>query len=52
MIMSASKIWDGQVVGVEVPVERSLDIDTPLDFEIAKFLLENNMCTKQILNDN
>lgn len=39
-ILSAQTIWDGKVVGVEVPVERSLDIDTPFDFALAKFAME------------
>ena len=39
-ILSAQKMWDGKVVGVEVPIERSLDIDTPFDFALAKFVME------------
>jgi CMP-N-acetylneuraminic acid synthetase len=39
-ILSAERIWDGNVVGVEVPIERALDIDTPFDFAIAQFLME------------
>lgn len=40
-IMRSKSIWDGNVVGIEIPAERALDIDTPLDFEIARFLMEN-----------
>ena len=37
-ILNNSSIWDGHVVGVEIPPERAIDIDTLLDFEIAEFL--------------
>ena len=40
-VLSANKIWEGKVAGVEIPVERALDIDTLLDFKIARFLMEN-----------
>ena len=33
-------IWQGKVKGVEIPRYRSIDIDTPLDFEIAEFLMK------------
>lgn len=39
-ILGAEKIWDGTVAGVEVPIERALDIDTPFDFALAKFVME------------
>jgi len=32
------KAWEGKSVGYEIPSERSIDIDTELDFEIAQFL--------------
>lgn len=37
-ILNSSSIWDGNVGGVLIPQERSIDIDTKIDFEIAKFL--------------
>ena len=37
-IMSHQRLWDGKVKGVVVPNERAIDIDTPLDLEIARFL--------------
>jgi len=37
-ILSNQRYWDGRVKGVEIPPERALDIDTPLDLEIARFL--------------
>jgi N-acylneuraminate cytidylyltransferase len=37
-IMSSNSILEGQVSGVLIPSERSIDIDTQLDFEIAEFL--------------
>ena len=36
--MGHQRLWDGRVKGVVVPNERALDIDTPLDLEIARFL--------------
>ena len=41
-ICNALKIWDGKVAGVSVPVERAVDIDTPLDFAIAQFLFNHS----------
>lgn len=39
-VLGAEKIWDGRVAGVEVPIERALDIDTPFDFALAQFVME------------
>ena len=36
-------IFEGLVRGVNIPPERAIDIDTPLDFKIAEFLLSNNV---------
>ena len=41
-IKKSKTIFDGSVVGVHIPIERSIDIDSNLDFEIAEFLLEKN----------
>lgn len=41
-ILRASSMWDGSVVGVEIPRERSIDIDNALDFAIARFLMEDH----------
>ena len=41
-VLEASSIWDGKVDGIEIPIERSLDIDTEFDFKIAKFLMEDS----------
>ncbi len=38
-ILQASTLFEGHVKAVTVPVERSLDIDTVLDFDIAEFLI-------------
>ena len=40
-VRNSESIWDGNVVGVEVPIERSLDIDTAYDYSIAQFLAQN-----------
>jgi CMP-N-acetylneuraminic acid synthetase len=37
-ILEKGSIFEGRVVGVEIPSERAIDIDTPLDFQIAEFL--------------
>ena len=37
---NSSNIFDGKVSGVEIPADRSIDIDTELDFEIADFLIK------------
>ena len=38
-IKNATGAFDGKVNGIEIPVERAIDIDTELDFEIAEFLM-------------
>lgn len=45
-ILSASNLWDGNVRGVEVPAENAIDIDSPLDYAIAQFLLEDYLVKK------
>lgn len=40
-ILSAKSVFDGRIIGVEIPAERAIDIDTPLDFKIAQFLHQN-----------
>ena len=39
-IMNTNGLWEGQVRGVEVPNERAIDIDTPVDYAIARFISE------------
>ena len=39
-ILNSSSIWEGTVVGVEVPRFRSIDIDDELDLSFARFLME------------
>ena len=38
-VMSKGAIFEGRVAMVHVPLERAIDIDSPLDFQIAEFLL-------------
>jgi CMP-N-acetylneuraminic acid synthetase len=38
-VMSHNSIFEGRVKSVQVPVERAIDIDTLLDFQIAESLL-------------
>ena len=40
-ILSSNGIWDGKVTTVKIPYERSIDIDNPMDFVIAKLIMEN-----------
>jgi len=40
-VMKHENIFEGRVRAVRIPVERSVDIDTLLDFEIAEFLAIN-----------
>jgi len=39
-VLNNSSIWSGVAAGVEVPSERAIDIDSPMDFAIARFLME------------
>jgi CMP-N-acetylneuraminic acid synthetase len=39
-ILAAKGIWEGRIRGVEVPSERAIDIDSPVDYAIARFLKE------------
>ena len=41
-ILNTNSMFDGKVKSVIVPEERSLDIDTRLDFDIAEFLVSRN----------
>jgi len=38
-VLDNNSIFDGRVKAVNVPVERSIDIDSLLDFQIAEFLM-------------
>ena len=42
-ILAQRGIFSGRVRAVRVPLERSIDIDTPLDFEIAEFLMKRRL---------
>ena len=39
--------WDGKVRGVKIPTARALDIDTPLDLEIARILYQKSKVVQQ-----
>lgn len=39
-VMTSKSMWDGQIHGFEVPVERSLDIDNEFDFSLASLLFQ------------
>ncbi len=40
LVRKGKRIFEGKVRAVVVPQERALDIDTPLDFELAEFLIK------------
>ena len=42
-ILTKNSIFEGKVVGVEIPRERAIDIDTKLDFQIAEFLFKSKL---------
>lgn len=42
-VMTRDGIFAGRVRSVHVPVERALDIDTPLDFSIAEHLIHSKL---------
>ena len=42
-ILENNSIWDGRVRGVLIPKERSIDIDTQFDFDIAEYLLNKRI---------
>jgi len=42
-VINKDRIFDGRVRHVHVPVERSLDIDTPFDFKIAEILINQSI---------
>lgn len=45
-VQTADSLYDGTVIAVEVPAERSLDIDTETDLAFAEFLLQRSRTTK------
>ena len=42
-ILTKNSIFEGKVAGVEIPRERTIDIDTELDFQIAEFLFKSKV---------
>lgn len=42
-ILSASSLFEGRIKAVEVPRERSLDIDTEFDLKLAELILTNQV---------
>ncbi|WP_407644455.1 acylneuraminate cytidylyltransferase family protein [Dongshaea marina] len=43
-ILNSQNVMQGRIGLVEIPRERAIDIDEPLDFEIAECLLARRMC--------
>lgn len=44
-VMNQNGLFEGVVKSVKVPIERSIDIDTLFDFEIAEFLMRKRLGT-------
>lgn len=42
-ILNCESLFEGSVGAVQIPQERSIDIDTPYDFEIAKFMMPSEI---------
>lgn len=42
-VLRSNSVFSGRVRAVEVPIERSIDIDTPYDFAIAEFLMTRRL---------
>jgi len=42
-IVQSNSIFDGRVKTVVIPVERSLDIDTPYDFALAEIIMQSGL---------
>lgn len=45
-VLRCHSLFDGRVRAVHIPIERSLDIDTALDFRIAEALIADRMASK------
>jgi len=43
-VISANGVFDGRVKAIDIPSERSVDIDTLQDFQWAEFLMKNKGC--------
>ena len=41
-VMHNDALFNGKVMCVDVPIERAIDIDTQLDFDVAEFLYKRN----------
>ena len=46
-ILSGDGLWSGRARGVEVPAERALDIDTPLDLQMAEHFLRRRRLRRE-----
>jgi N-acylneuraminate cytidylyltransferase len=44
-VMTRNGTFEGRVRHVHIPIERALDIDTPLDFKIAEYLIDSHLST-------
>jgi N-acylneuraminate cytidylyltransferase len=44
-VMNSSSLFEGKVGAIEVPRERALDIDTELDLEVSRIILEQRYKT-------
>lgn len=42
-VMTYNSIFEGRVKAIHVPIERAIDIDTLLDFQMAEYFLKNRV---------
>ena len=42
-VLNEKSMFNGKMYYNEIPKERSIDIDTPFDFEIAKYLMRKKI---------
>lgn len=46
-VLNTGAVLAGRITAVQVPEERAMDIDTPLDFEIAEFLMQRRLAGRE-----
>ena len=49
-VLNSDNMWSGNVNGVVIPQERSIDIDNEFDFNLAKILINDEFSINQSNN--
>jgi CMP-N-acetylneuraminic acid synthetase len=42
-VMNTNNLYDGRIAGIEIPAERSIDIDDEIDFQLAELLYRKRL---------